>query len=147
MSCPFCNLPEERILYRGKHASALFSLWPVSDYHLLIIPNRHVTREKELKECEVLELHKLKVYLVELIERKTGLKDYNFGLNQGELAGQTVPHLHYHVIFRKFGDVEDPSGGIRNIIPNMGNYMKNPIPKREEDVKKWTEEIKRSLRL
>lgn len=140
--CPFCNLIEEKILYKGRYAFAVFSLWPVSDYHLLVIPNRHVSTEEELEDFEVLYLYKLRMGMIRLIERKTGLTDYNLGLNQGELAGQTVSHIHYHVVFRKAGDVEDPVGGVRNIIPNMGNYRRRPIPKREENVKKWTEEIK-----
>jgi len=131
--CPFCNLSEERLLHRGRYVSALFSFWPVSDYHLLIVPNRHVTAEKELEDREVLDLHELRMALTEIIERKTGLANYNLGLNQGMLAGQTVPHIHYHVIFRSAGDVEDPTGGVRNIIPGMGNYKGGPVQKREEE--------------
>jgi diadenosine tetraphosphate (Ap4A) HIT family hydrolase len=144
--CPFCSLPEERFIYRDNLTSALFSLWPVSDYHTLLIPTRHVTHEKELTEQEVIGLHKLRIKLVNIIEEKIGLRHYNLGLNQGKLAGQTISHIHYHLIFRKEDDIEDPTGGIRNIIPGKGNYKKFMVEKREKDVEKWTNEIKKFVK-
>jgi len=176
VNCIFCEFPEERLVYNGTYVKALFSLWPVTDYHFLTIPARHVADEKDLTEQEVVELFKTRTRISNAITRLTGLRDYNLLLNQGNIAGRTIDHIHYHTGFRREGDlkdsplakllernmsqddlkslkdtislayemVTDPVGGIRNVIPGMGNYKKysDLIPKREEDVLKWTKQIK-----
>ncbi len=104
--CTFCSLPEDRIFYRNEYVKALFSLWPISDYHFLVIPARHTADEKDLTEREVVELFKARMKISAAIEDMTGMKNYNLLLNQGEVAGRTIPHLHYHTAFRKKGDLE-----------------------------------------
>lgn len=177
--CPFCDLDEKQIVLKDKHAQAFFSFWPVSDYHLLITPKRHVEKENELTDEEVKAIHNLRMIITDVIKEKMGLGFYNVFLNQGAPSGKTIPHLHYHIIFRKDGDLEnspvanilkrigsidntseikglasqayqlitDHTGGMRNIIAGMGNYKARPnlVPKREEDVFKWTKEIKEHL--
>ncbi|MCP8308862.1 MAG: HIT domain-containing protein, partial [archaeon] len=121
---------------------AMFSHWPVSPYHLIILPRRHVEQEFLLNLSEVCDIFRLRVILVETIKKIANFRAYNFGVNVGEEAGQTIPHLHYHVIFRRAGDTPDPTGGIRNVIPGRGNYKKQYVDKMEIDVLAWTKRVK-----
>ena len=122
MTCPFCNLPPERILARNEYGGVLRDLYPVSPGHTLVIPWRHVGSFFDLTPEE-------RTGLMELLEgAKTALNEEfkpdacNLGLNDGPAAGQTVPHCHLHLIPRYSGDVEDPRGGIRWVIPGKAKY-------------------------
>ena len=144
--CPFCDKHtfEARFLLDTEEAYAMFSFWPVAPYHALIIPHRHVENESTLNSREILSIFKVKEELVRLIKQKTGLEAYNFGVNVGMAAGQTVPHLHYHIIFRQRGDVPDPKGGVRNVLP--GKEYPAPEMKQIEEVQQWTDEFRSFLR-
>ena len=122
MHCPFCRLPTERVVIAGDEALVIRDGFPVSPGHTLVIPRRHVGSFFELTEAErhcVFEL--LAQARAELIEnfRPDG---FNIGINDGVAAGQTVPHLHLHLIPRYFGDVPDTSGGVRWALPAKARY-------------------------
>jgi diadenosine tetraphosphate (Ap4A) HIT family hydrolase len=119
--CPFCT-PVREVLMENDHALAVFDGYPVSRGHALVIPKRHVATIFDLDAEEyrgALDLlRELKPYL----EKKHRTDAFNVGVNCGETAGQTVDHAHIHLIPRYPGDVANPRGGIRNIIPGKGDY-------------------------
>jgi diadenosine tetraphosphate (Ap4A) HIT family hydrolase len=94
------------------------SLYPSAPGHLLIIPKRHVKRVKDLNKAEYLDMH-----LLSYMHLNTTNDHYTIGYNDGKFAGQTVPHVHLHLIPRHEGDVEDPRGGIRWVLPSTANYL------------------------
>jgi diadenosine tetraphosphate (Ap4A) HIT family hydrolase len=120
--CPFCTLPRERIVQENQHALWIYDGFPVSLGHSLIIPKRHLSSFFEISKDERLAmlvlLDKAKI-VVEAEHRPDG---FNIGINDGPAAGQTVPHLHLHLIPRYSGDVEDARGGVRWVIPDKADY-------------------------
>ncbi|MEI6548019.1 MAG: HIT family protein [Burkholderiales bacterium] len=122
MPCPFCSLPPDRILLSGTYAIALRDAYPISPGHTLIVPRRHVGSFFEATAQERAEL------LALLDEAKLELDAqffpaaFNIGINDGPAAGQTVSHLHIHLIPRYVGDRTDPRGGVRWIIPDKADY-------------------------
>ena len=139
--CPFCEPDPERVIARTENAYAMFSLWPASKYHTLIIPSRHVENETRLTPEENAEIFELRAEILGAVSNRHRLRSYNYGVNVGDEAGQTVPHLHYHVIFRTHGDSPDPIGGIRNVVPGKGNYHSSDISEGRKEVMKWTREF------
>lgn len=119
-NCPFCT-PLEPIL-RNELAYARFDKYPVSNGHILVVPHRHVSDFFELtldERAAVFELiDKTKV----LLDKEHQPDGYNIGINVGEAAGQTVWHVHVHVIPRYKGDIDDPRGGVRGVIPDKQKY-------------------------
>jgi len=141
-ACPFCNIPAERIFFDDFRAYMIFSWYPVSKYHTLIIPRRHIT-DTELDEKEILAIYHLKEKMLRIMG-KTGAFEYNFGVNNGIAAGQSVTHCHYHLIFRDVGDTPNPRGGVRGVIP----AKQNPVGDTEEQtVAGWTKSMKEFLGL
>jgi len=122
MNCPFCTLPKERIILSNSLGMVIRDGYPISPGHTLVIPRRHIGSFFDLQPEE----RDLLLSLLE--ESKQGLDKefhpdgYNIGINDGPSAGQTVPHLHIHLIPRYSGDQEDPRGGIRWIIPEKAKY-------------------------
>ena len=121
--CMFCQLSKDRVAHENEHAVAFYDLFPVTERHALIIPKRHVKdyfglNENELIACNDL-LKKLKD---EISENDPTVTGFNIGMNCGEDAGQTVFHCHIHLIPRRKGDVENPRGGVRHLIPGKGYY-------------------------
>lgn len=120
--CPFCHLPDERILKTTEHSLIIRDGYPISKGHSLIIPKRHIA---SLFDASIEEQHDL---LQTLTWAKTQLDQqlkadgYNIGINDGETAGQTVMHLHIHLIPRYQDDSEDPRGGVRWIFPDKADY-------------------------
>ena len=122
--CVFCNqfIPNKDSLFENELALAYFDEFPVSTGHMLIITKRHaktffdITKEEQIAVIEL--LNKCKKY----IDEKYNPDGYNVGLNCGELAGQSVMHIHMHLIPRYKGDVENPRGGVRGVIPSKKNY-------------------------
>ena len=121
--CPFCSLPAERILKRNALALAVGDAFPVSAGHTLIIPRRHVISFFELTEDEVTAIYRLLRRMRGQLEKDLKPGGYNIGINVGAVSGQTVPHVHVHLIPRHAGDVADPIGGVRNVIPGRGRYL------------------------
>ena len=123
MSCPFCELPNERIVLQNLSATAFFDGYPVTEGHSLVIPKRHVADYWGLTEIERADCHALLQEMREEITRKDpSVTGFNLGTNAGASAGQTVFHCHFHLIPRRDGDVERPRGGIRHVIPGKGFY-------------------------
>jgi diadenosine tetraphosphate (Ap4A) HIT family hydrolase len=121
--CLFCTIPKERIIAENEHAYAIRDGFPVTDFHTLVIPKRHVDEYfgltvEELLSCNSL-LHSLRT---EILENDKTVKGFNIGMNSGEVAGQTVFHCHIHLIPRRKDDVPNPRGGVRHIIPGKANY-------------------------
>ncbi len=121
--CPFCNLSAELILSQNRLAFAVLDKFPASPGHLLVIPFRHVASYWELHEDEVTAVNVLLKQCKLFVDEKFSPHGYNVGVNVGKPAGQTVMHVHVHLIPRYDGDVEDPVGGVRNTIPGKGNYL------------------------
>jgi len=121
-TCPFCTLGAERIVLANEFAVVIRDSFPISPGHTLIIPKRHVSSFFDVA-CDERE-----AMLALLNSAKLGLDEkfhpdgYNIGINDGEAAGQTVPHLHLHLIPRYTGDREDPRGGVRWIFPDKAKY-------------------------
>ena len=123
-NCPFCNLDKGRVAMQSEHWFATFDQYPVSPGHMLVIPKRHCPTFFDLEKEELEELtgfiFQVKEYLDDRLTKKPD--GYNVGCNCGEAAGQTVMHMHMHVIPRYLGDVENPRGGVRGVIPNKQKY-------------------------
>ncbi len=121
--CPLCaRLREDEFLVAGSHCVVFFDRFPVSEGHVLIVPRRHVGSVFELNEAEAAELAPLLAEVRTQLVAKFHPDGFNIGINDGAAAGQTVPHVHVHVIPRYRGDVEDPRGGVRWVIPKRARY-------------------------
>jgi diadenosine tetraphosphate (Ap4A) HIT family hydrolase len=120
--CPFCHLDKARICLESETATTFFDAFPVTEGHTLVVPKRHVASLFDLSEEEQAALWKL----VGLVRSKliTELKPdgFNIGINDGPAAGQTIMHAHVHVIPRRRGDIADPRGGVRWVIPSRAPY-------------------------
>lgn len=121
-SCPFCELAESRIAEGDELALVVRDAFPVSPGHTLIIPRRQVgsffatTMQERASLMCLLENAKV------MLEREYSPAGYNIGINDGPAAGQTVPHLHIHLIPRYAGDTADPRGGLRWVLPDKAKY-------------------------
>ena len=120
MQCPFCD--PATIVMGNDLWCALEDRYPVSEGHLLVVPRRHVTDICELDAEELGAMVPFIVDCVAEVRSATGCDGVNIGVNLGRAAGQTVPHLHVHVIPRNRGDVEEPKGGVRGVIPSKRGY-------------------------
>jgi diadenosine tetraphosphate (Ap4A) HIT family hydrolase len=120
--CPFCQIPPTRIIEGNNLAYTVPDAYPVSRGHTLIIPRRHVTSFFDLTVAEVGSVFDLLDQARARLDRTHGPDGYNVGINIGHDAGQTILHVHVHLIPRYAGDVPDPEGGVRNIIPGKGRY-------------------------
>lgn len=121
-ACPFCRLPRERILHEADTALALHDGYPVSPGHTLVIPRRHVASFFEITDAECADLMSLLAAARDDIDRQFHPAGYNIGINDGAAAGQTVQHLHIHLIPRYEGDRDDPRGGVRWVLPDKAAY-------------------------
>lgn len=126
MDCVFCNLPPERIERGNEYAFVIRDAYPISAGHSLIIPRRHIPSFFDLQDAE-------REGLIALLQDQKASLDaslepdgYNIGINDGPAAGQTVSHLHIHLIPRYLGDQEDPRGGVRWIFPDLADYWSKP---------------------
>jgi diadenosine tetraphosphate (Ap4A) HIT family hydrolase len=122
MTCPFCTLPAHRIIDANEHGIVVRDGFPVSKGHTLIIPKRHVGSFFEITDEERADLLVLLNKAKVVIQEEFNPDGYNIGINDGQAAGQTVPHLHMHLIPRYKGDRNDPRGGVRWIIPEKADY-------------------------
>jgi diadenosine tetraphosphate (Ap4A) HIT family hydrolase len=120
--CPFCTLPPERIIDSNDLALVIRDGYPVSPGHTLIIPKRHIGSWFEIALEEQSAMLDLLGRAKAVLEEEFKPDGYNIGINDGPTAGQTVPHLHMHLIPRYKGDLEDPRGGVRWIIPGKAKY-------------------------
>jgi len=121
--CPFCDGDDERIV-KNDLAFAIYDTNPASPGHALIMPNRHIAEYFEASREEKIAMLELVDEMKQAIDKKHSPDAYNIGVNVGEVAGQSVPHIHIHIIPRYKGDVEDPRGGVRGVIPKKQKYNK-----------------------
>ena len=121
--CVFCNLDESRIEIENDLALSFKDLYPVTNGHTLVIPKRKVQSFFDLTEEETAAMFEL-LYLQkeDLKNKDSSITCYNIGVNDGEDAGQTIMHCHIHLIPRRSGDMEDPRGGVRGVIPEKQSY-------------------------
>ena len=128
VGCPFCDIPKKRILEEDELCYVIRDGFPVTDLHTLVIPKRHVETYFDLYQPELNSCNRMIQKFKERIEKEDeSVKGFNIGINNGEVAGQTVFHCHIHLIPRRKGDVENPKGGVRGVIPNMQKYGKDAI--------------------
>ncbi len=124
--CLFCHVlvtDRQRIIAENDLCSAIRDGFPVTDGHTLVIPKRHAETFFDLTEEEVLACNRLLHEQRRAILRSDkSVQGFNIGMNAGEAAGQTQFHCHIHLIPRRLGDVENPRGGIRHVIPGKGFY-------------------------
>jgi ATP adenylyltransferase len=131
MSCPFCELSAQRIVFQNELAIAFYDGYPVSDGHGLVIPKRHILDYWGLTAAEREACHDLLEALRKSVQQRDPMvTGFNIGLNAGASAGQTVFHCHFHLIPRRDGDVPNPRGGIRHVIPGKGHYNSSDPPKK-----------------
>ena len=121
-SCPFCTPPQERIIDSNDLALVIRDGYPVSPGHTLVIPKRHIGSWFEITPEEQSAMLDLSGRAKAVLEEEFKPDGYNIGINDGPTAGQTVPHMHMHLIPRYKGDQEDPRGGVRWIIPQKAKY-------------------------
>jgi diadenosine tetraphosphate (Ap4A) HIT family hydrolase/5-methylcytosine-specific restriction endonuclease McrA len=121
--CAFCEIPGERVIFQNELCFAVADKYPVTPGHMLVIPKRHVPDYFELGRPEQNCVHLLLEQLRQrLKEDDSAVKGFNIGMNCGEVAGQTIFHCHVHIIPRREGDVDDPAGGVRHVMPGKGHY-------------------------
>jgi diadenosine tetraphosphate (Ap4A) HIT family hydrolase len=120
--CPFCSLESDRIISESDYTITIRDGFPVSEGHTLIVPKRHVQSFFELQAIEKAAILQALDEAKEALDKEFSPDGYNIGINDGEAAGQTVMHLHVHLIPRYKGDSEDPRGGVRGIFPAKAKY-------------------------
>jgi diadenosine tetraphosphate (Ap4A) HIT family hydrolase len=120
--CPFCQPKDRKCLIESKLSYAIFDAYPVTLGHLLVIPRRHISDFFDLYPHEVEDLMRLLWHAKEYVAREYQPDGFNVGINVNTAAGQTIPHVHIHLIPRNTGDVEDPTGGVRGVIPWQSKY-------------------------
>jgi diadenosine tetraphosphate (Ap4A) HIT family hydrolase len=122
MNCPFCQLDDRPVLLKNHVGMAFYDSFPVSKGHSLIVPRDHVRSFFDLPKPELTEIWgmvaRIRLQLLEEFEPD----GFNIGINEGSVAGQTVGHAHIHIIPRYSGDVSDPRGGVRWVIPDKADY-------------------------
>jgi ATP adenylyltransferase len=121
--CIFCDMPEERIFAFNSLAFAVHDKYPVTPLHTLIIPKRHTPTFFDLFEPERRAINQLlDKARAEIVQKDASVSGFNVGMNNGDVAGQTIGHAHVHLIPRRQGDVQDPRGGVRGVVPGKAIY-------------------------
>ncbi len=123
--CLFCNTNKREYIFENDLAFATFDSYPVSKYHVLIIPKRHVKSYFELSNDELIACNKIIMQSKNKIEQDDQtIEGFNLGTNCGKVAGQSINHCHIHFIPRRAGDVDNPQGGVRGVIPSLQHYIR-----------------------
>jgi diadenosine tetraphosphate (Ap4A) HIT family hydrolase len=122
--CIFCEYLEnrEKIVFENNLAFAIYDGFPVNKGHMLIMPKRHVSSYFELSEDEKNDINFLLEISKKHVDQLFNPDGYNVGFNEGIYGGQTIMHCHVHLIPRYIGDVDNPKGGIRGVIPKKQKY-------------------------
>ena len=118
--CTFCNKSE--FILENEHWICIYDNYPVSNGHTLIIPKRHFIDYFLSTELERSSFDKILFEVKEHLDKEYSPDGYNVGFNVNEEGGQSIFHCHIHVIPRYRGDVENPRGGVRGVIPSKQNY-------------------------
>ena len=123
--CLFCNINSKDLVFDNEFAFASFDSYPVSKYHSLIVPKRHILDYFELTNDELLACNDLIKKIKKKIQKEDKTVDgFNIGTNSGVEAGQSIMHCHIHLIPRRKGDVDNPQGVVRGVIPSKQHYMR-----------------------
>ena len=123
--CLFCNSKVSGVAHENDLAYASYDTYPVSDQHCLIIPKRHVADYFELSNEELIACNDLiKIIKQEVLDKDKSIKAFNIGTNAGKISGQSIMHCHIHLIPRRDGDVDNPQGGVRSVIPKKQHYKR-----------------------
>ena len=123
--CLFCNSKISGITHENDLAYASYDTYPVSDLHCLIIPKRHVKDYFDLSNEELIACNDLiRIVKDEITNKDNTVKAFNIGTNIGKISGQSIMHCHIHLIPRREGDVENPQGGVRSVIPSKQHYIR-----------------------
>ena len=123
--CLFCTIRKKELIFENELAYVSYDTYPVSTHHCLIIPKRHIKDYFELSDREIVACDQL----IKKVKKQIQIKDptvkgYNIGINSGIVAGQSIMHCHIHLIPRREGDVENPQGGVRSVIPQKQHYKR-----------------------
>ena len=122
-NCIFCNKSKLNIVFQDETFYVIRDAYPVTKNHTLIILNEHDKTYFDLEDKDIIQLNNIiKSQKKSLMDEDNSITGFNIGINQGESAGQTVMHLHIHLIPRRKGDVYDPRGGVRGVIPSKQKY-------------------------
>ena len=123
--CIFCVIRKEELQFENRLAYSSIDSYPVSEFHSLIVPKRHVETYFELSYEEIQACNELILKTKEkILKQDSTVKAFNIGTNAGKIAGQSIMHCHIHLIPRREGDVEDPQGGVRSVIPKKQHYKR-----------------------
>ena len=122
--CLFCNTSKKEIIFENDLAFVAFDSYPVSQFHSLIIPKRHIQNYFDLTNDELLACHGLLLKIKNTINSDDNtVGGFNIGVNSERIAGQSILHCHIHLIPRREGDVDNPQGGVRSVIPSRQHYV------------------------
>jgi diadenosine tetraphosphate (Ap4A) HIT family hydrolase len=120
-NCPFCNLPQDRIQFENEHWVGVYDAYPVNPGHMLLITKEHLPDCSQLTYEQWSSLYyAIQLARQELVEHFPN--GWNIGINEGECAGQTINHVHFHVIPRYHGDCDNPRGGVRKVKEPLVEY-------------------------
>ena len=123
--CLFCNVSEKEIIFESNLALTTYDSYPVSKFHSLIIPKRHIKNYFDLTKEELLDCYdQIKKIKNKIISEDNSVTGFNIGTNSGKSAGQSIFHCHIHLIPRRKGDVKYPQGGVRGVIPIKQHYVR-----------------------
>lgn len=124
-NCDFCQIIYEEkkrvdVVEETEQFIAFYDEYPVNEGHTLVIPKEHV---KNIEEYDYnMDIFQFLLDVHKIVKEKHKVDDTNIGINNGSVAGQTIPHLHWHIIPRYEGDVDDPTGGVRGVLPSEQKY-------------------------
>ena len=123
--CIFCNIKKSGSIRENELAYISYDTYPVSDQHCLIIPKRHIKNYFDLTREELIACDDLiKIAKDEIEKNDPKVEGFNLGTNIGKASGQSILHCHFHLIPRREGDVENPQGGVRSVIPQNQHYKR-----------------------
>ena len=123
--CLFCESKESGFIIENHLAYVSYDTYPVSKYHCLIIPKRHMKNFFDLTNDELVACNDLiKIIKKDIINKDPRVEGFNLGTNIGRVSGQSILHCHFHLIPRRSGDVENPQGGVRSVIPSKQHYKR-----------------------
>jgi len=124
--CPFCQLAASRIWLENKYAIAFRDAFPIAEGHSLVIPRAHYASVFDARGEELAAIWRLVSEVRARLAAELQPDGFTIGVNDGAAAGQTVMHGHIHVIPRHSGDVADPRGGVRYVLPKKARYWGEP---------------------
>ena len=123
--CLFCNIKESDLIFQNNLVYASYDTYPVTNKHCLIIPKRHIKNYFDLTSSELIACDEIiKKIKKEIFKKDLSVEGFNIGTNIGKVAGQSIMHCHIHMIPRREGDVDNPQGGVRSVIPLKQHYTR-----------------------